>query len=367
MRALGEVVISSVWKHLLLLEKLPGDWNPLAHQHLVGGAAEPAQLDALGALLFGQLDQLGVPGGLHDHLGENGLVPVHHDIDLVLAEHAQVNLGADGFWGSEHYILQVRPDHGTAPPVREGGADAMQEDVPVVGVHPDVGAVHALHDFPVHAPRRHPHLPPHLLPALGGPGQQLQFSLLLAEFAQHALTDLACDLHDGLPVGGDAVLLGQAPEFDLVLDPVVLGLALGHQQEGVGHIASVVGVSGRAPGDHADEVAGHDGLGGGSADPDLHPLLGGGGPARPHAADPATDAVPAEPAGRLLLLEAVQGGEHLPGGGRRQSLLAGRIMHPLFVLTHLLTLLVPSSEGILTARGSSTRIVRKWAPRRRGG
>ena len=75
-----------------LLQVVAGNRNAVAHEDLVGGAAHAGQLDALGALVLGVLDGLRLLGGHVDHLGQQRLMAVDDDVDVVFFQHAQVDL-----------------------------------------------------------------------------------------------------------------------------------------------------------------------------------------------------------------------------------------------------------------------------------
>jgi hypothetical protein len=87
-----------------------------------------------------------------------------------------------------------------------------------------------------------------------------------------------------------------------VLDFVGIGLFAGGGQEDLGHTAAMVGVRGRAAGDHADEVTGRDGVGRGAAKAlagvfAFDAALGQGQAAGAHGAVFTADALDADGAG----------------------------------------------------------------------
>ena len=77
----------------LLVQEVAGRRDAVAHQDLVGGAADAGQVDALGALALGLGDQLGVARRRDHHRRQRRLVAVDDDVDLVVLEHAEVDLG----------------------------------------------------------------------------------------------------------------------------------------------------------------------------------------------------------------------------------------------------------------------------------
>ena len=67
----------------LLLEEVACDWDAVAHEDFVPGAAHSRHVDANSSLFLGQVDKLGVVGCRDDHLGEQRLMAVDYDVDLV--------------------------------------------------------------------------------------------------------------------------------------------------------------------------------------------------------------------------------------------------------------------------------------------
>ena len=106
----------------LLLQVVAGNGNAVAHEDLVGGAAHAGQLDALGALALGVLEDLRLLGGHVDHLGQHRLMAVDDDVDVVFFEDAQVDLAGHRHRAAEDDVLEVGGDHGAAPAVGQGGS-----------------------------------------------------------------------------------------------------------------------------------------------------------------------------------------------------------------------------------------------------
>jgi hypothetical protein len=138
-----------------LLQVGAGLGHAVALEELVGRTADAAQLDALGALGLGVFDDFRLLAHGHDHLGEDRLVAVDDDVDMVFFHDAQVGFGLQRIGGAEKHVLQVRGQHGAAPAVRQGGAGALLHQVFVVLVHAHVGAVHDFDDFTVDIARNH--------------------------------------------------------------------------------------------------------------------------------------------------------------------------------------------------------------------
>ena len=136
----------------LLVQEVAGRGNALAHERLVGGAADACHVDALGALAFGIGNQLRLVDGDDQHLRERRLVAVDDDVDLVVLEYAQIHLGDQRAGRAEEDVRDVGGQHGAAPAVGEGAAHGLIEDVLGVLVVAHVGAVEHLHHLSIDAP-----------------------------------------------------------------------------------------------------------------------------------------------------------------------------------------------------------------------
>ena len=82
-----------------LLEEVSGHRNPVAHQHLIGRAAHPRQVDPLGALGLGVGLDLRVLGGDDEEFRQQGFMAVHDQVHLVFFQHPEVDLSGDGLRG----------------------------------------------------------------------------------------------------------------------------------------------------------------------------------------------------------------------------------------------------------------------------
>ena len=113
--------------HVLLLQEVTGHRDAVAHCHFVGGAADAADVDALGAVALGQGDHFGVLGIEHDHLREGGVVAVDDDVDHVLLHDADVGLGVNRLGGAEEDVGELGAHHGAAPAVGQTGAQRLPD------------------------------------------------------------------------------------------------------------------------------------------------------------------------------------------------------------------------------------------------
>ena len=233
---------------------------------------------------------------------------VDDDIDVLGLEHAQVDLSHHRPRGAEKDVLQFGGDHAATPTVGQSGPGPLPEDVVGVSIHTDVGAVHDLHDLAVDAPGHDAFPPPPCPHRLRSHVGEDDLAFLLTKLGQAKFPQLDGDVLVVPALDLDARLGSHLVEFALVLDLVAWGLALDRGQESGGHVAAVVGVGGGATGDHADEVAGHDGAGRGSADALISALSEGVDAAGPHEAVSAADAQFPEAALRLLRLVALPNG-----------------------------------------------------------
>jgi hypothetical protein len=101
----------------LLVQEVARRRDAVAHEDLVGGAADAGEVDALRAGGLRLRDKLRVPGGFHEHRRQGGLVPVHDDVDLVVLEDAEVDLRRERRRRAEKDVADVGAQHGAAPAV----------------------------------------------------------------------------------------------------------------------------------------------------------------------------------------------------------------------------------------------------------
>ena len=275
----------------LLLQEGTGDGQASSHEDLVGGAADACDVDAVGALLLDLLLHGWIVGHIDDGLGQRRLVPVQEDVDLIIAEDAEVDVGPDGCGRAEEDVLQVGGDHRAAPAVCERTAHAAQDHGLVVGIDTHVGAMHDVDDLAVDAPGVDLQLLPVLDLLRGCPFDELDAVLLRAERSQAGLGDLLGDLQDRLAVTLDAQLVGQGVQLVLVLDLVAGRLSSSRLQQQRGHRAAVVGV-GRRTGSHvASKAPRRNGVDRRATHADLRPVAPGQTQvAGPQVADRAADA-----------------------------------------------------------------------------
>ena len=287
-----------------------GHGDPGAHQELVAGAAHPGQVDPGGALVLGLFEQVRVLAGAQQHLRDYRVVPVDHDVHLVLLEHAGVYPGRAGLGRAEEDVGDLGGDHGPAPAVRERVADAVQEQALPVVVDPHVGAVHHLGGFAVDSPRGDPQPAPDLL-ALGRRAlEQGELLLARAVFLGHGIGELGGDLVRLLAVQLDPELDRHALELLDVAQPVAGGRVHGHLAEDLDQVAAVIRVRGGAGGDHAAQVARHHDVGIRAAHPALGAFAERIDTAGSHDADAAAQPHLAETAIGQLGLEPVPDAFH---------------------------------------------------------
>ena len=302
--------------------KLPATGMPCRMRISLAGAADAGEVDALRAGGLGLGDELRVAGGLDQHRRERRLVAVHDDVDLVVLEHAEVDLDDERRRRAEEDVADVGAQHRAAPAVGQGAAQRRLEDVLGVEVDALVRAVQHLDDLAVDGARGDPQLAPLGL-ALGGRALGVDdLAVGLAELGEGHVGHVEGDLVDLAAAGGDAEVVGDDVQLLLVLDLVPRGLAQGDGAQRHRHVATVVGVGGHAAGHLPREVAGGDGAHVGAADAGL--LLGvlADQAARAHRADAAAGAGLADGTG-LHGVRARERGvdpqprhrQHLEGGG----------------------------------------------------
>ena len=137
----------------LLVQEVAGRRDAVAHEDLVAGAADAGEVDALRAGRLGLGDELGVARGLDQHRRQRRLVAVDDDVDLVVLEHAEVDLARERRRRAEEDVADVGAQHRAAPAVGEGAAQRRLEDVLGVEVDALVRAVQDLDDLAVDGAR----------------------------------------------------------------------------------------------------------------------------------------------------------------------------------------------------------------------
>jgi len=308
-------------QHHLLLDETGRHRDAPAHENLVAGTADSGQVDALGALFLGQFQHIRLLGGDTEGLGQQRLVAMNGDVDLVHLQDPEIDGGPARHRGAEHDIGQFSGKHRGAPAVGKRGARGLEHDVLVFLVNPHVGAVHHLHHLTVNAAGGDAQFLPDGLAFLRGAFEHRQPAVvLLAEFGQGLLAHFQGDLVDLAALGDHIEELGQRQEFLDVLD-LIGTIALGGFDETLDHLPGMIGVGGRAGGHGAGEATGGHGIGGGAADAD-HLIDAVDELARPHIAMSAASAAGAEQAGgHATGLDPVEGGLDVLGDTLGQNLL----------------------------------------------
>ena len=238
----------------------------MAHLQLVAGTAESDQVDARGALSLRECHEFGILRGLHDNVGQQRIVPVQRDIDVVGEEGAQVDPGDRGLRGAEHDVRQLGGDHRAAPAVGQARAQTVQERVDVIVVDAHVGAVEHLHALAVDTAGHDAQAVPALPARVRGPIREADRFLAGAEVLEHRVGDVTGDLVGRAVRGLDAEFPGQRHQLGLVPEFVAAGSALGQFREDLQHVPAVIRVRGGARRDRPSEIAGDDDIRVGAAD-----------------------------------------------------------------------------------------------------
>ncbi len=192
-----------------------------------------------------------------------------------------------------------------------------------VGFHAVVGAVQQLDDLAVDAARRDAQLVPARALLFGRAQQRERAGLPARRTGRHraARSPAIC-----AAIGRAATPHSAASAFSFSGLRRVAGRgAVAARTENLDNLAPVVAVRGRARGNRAGQVAGHDQVGIGAAGSDLGAFAEGIDAARPHVADVAAQPQLAEPAEGLQVVVPVPDGlrAQVPRAG--QHLLRGRI------------------------------------------
>ena len=225
--------------------------HALAHQDLIGGATNAGDVDALGARLPRQCEQVRVPAGGHDHLAQNRFVAVHQNVDLAFLEHSQVGLRPNCLRPAEEHVLHVGGDHRPAPAVGQRGAHGPSQQGHRVRFHAVVRAMKQLDDLAVDSPRRDAHLLPSPALLLGSAQRRDERPFLGAKLGRHAVRQRAL-------VRRHSPFRRQRLQLLRVGDD-------GRVAQNFHHLAPVVAVRRGADGHRPSQVAGHNQVGIGAA------------------------------------------------------------------------------------------------------
>ncbi len=308
-----------------LLQEVAGYRHPMAHQDFIAGTAHAADIDAAGSCRPGLGQQFRISGRENNDVRQSRFMAVENDIDLIGFNNAQITSAFNRLRGAEKHVGQLGGPHGAAPAVAQGSAQAVQSQIDIVGVDSHMSAVHAFHYFPVNAPGSDTQFGPQVFSFLGRTLQQLQTAFAAAEFIQSQAGQIQGDFPGGASLHRDTAFLSQGLQLGFVLDRVIRRVALHGFIEGGGDIASVIGMGGGAGGNHAEQVASHDSVGIGPANPFMRFLPKGVDTAGAHIAIAAADSQFAEAALGLLLGQALPGGADVFGGRFIQHFEAGFI------------------------------------------
>jgi hypothetical protein len=164
--------------------------------------------------------------------------------------------------------------------------------------------MHDLDYLAVDASRNDPILAPQGLATVGSAPDELGLSFLPAEHGQASFAQFTGDPLIGMAIGGDAEFRCDSAQLHGVLY-FVTAFSFSGQDHGVGHVSAMIGVGGRAGGDHSDQVPGDNSVRVGAARASFRFLSERIDPARPHIADTAADAQLPEAALGLLRLPPV--------------------------------------------------------------
>ncbi|OPY00686.1 MAG: hypothetical protein A4E61_01902 [Syntrophorhabdus sp. PtaB.Bin184] len=167
-----------------LLQKVAGAGYAVTHEYLVGTAAHARQIHTLRPDLLCKLPDTRIMARGHKHLGQERLMTVDHDIDVVLLQDTEIDGTKHRDRGAEHDVLELRGYHRTAPAISDRRTRGLLEDVPVVLIDTHVGPVHDLHYLAVYAARQDPEFPPDLLSAQWRLSRVKEFAALLAELVK---------------------------------------------------------------------------------------------------------------------------------------------------------------------------------------
>jgi hypothetical protein len=96
---------------------IAGHGKPVTHHQFIARAADPDEIDPIGALVFRQFQQLRrITGGDHG-LGYDGIVAVDDDIDFIFLEHPDIGRAFIRLGNPEENIRYVGGNHRSTPTI----------------------------------------------------------------------------------------------------------------------------------------------------------------------------------------------------------------------------------------------------------
>ena len=168
----------------LLLQKIAGNRDAVAHQDFIGRAADACQIDpAFGAFFPGLGDQLRIPGGNGQHFREFRFMTMNDDIHGVFFEHAQVGITPHRRRRAKQNIGCDGRDPGSAPAVRKRSTKCKAKEVFIIVIHTHVSPMQGLDNCPVNAKGQYFLTFPDTLLFERGQHQGLQNGFLGCEFS----------------------------------------------------------------------------------------------------------------------------------------------------------------------------------------
>ena len=143
--------------------KLPATGMPWRMRISLAVQQMPARVTPFGARGLGFGHDLRVAGGDGEHFGQRGLMSVHEDVHRLRAQHAEVGPAPHRRRRPEENIGSDGGDARAAPAIRQRGPEGVQQEVPVVVVHPHVSPVQGLDHHAVDARGLDAPVAPHAL------------------------------------------------------------------------------------------------------------------------------------------------------------------------------------------------------------
>ncbi len=180
---------------------------------------------------------------------------VHHDVDMILFQHTQIDLTSYWHGVSKEDVLKFRGNHGSAPAVRECTSGRRFEEVFIVLIDPHMRPVHKIDNLPIDSPGHGSCLAPELLAFQGRPFHEEDLSFLATKLGEGDLSNLDRNILEVAVANFHPEIHGELIEFLLVLDLKIRDLAFGCCQEKLCNASGMVTMGCRASCNHPGEVS----------------------------------------------------------------------------------------------------------------
>ena len=220
----------------LLLQEVACGGYTLTHQDFIGSAANTGEIDSIGTGGSGIVDNFGVLRSGDKHLTESWLVTMYDHIHHVFLEYTQIRLSQNRSRCSKENIRNIGGNHTAAPAIGKGCAHGVLQNMFVILVIANMGAMQGFDHFSIYATRDDFLLSPDLLASGRRTDHRGNFTLLLSELCDIKISQVISDVFRAASVDRDVVMCGNRSQFGDVPNRVAFGFAIRNRFEGKPHI-----------------------------------------------------------------------------------------------------------------------------------